>query len=162
MMLSHRNSRPIVVDDTEYRWAIAARSQGQTDRVTVIVAPPNNGQRLAVDIPCRDPYPPSPMTEFDVRSITPALVRQLIVDAALLGWLPTVKKHQFAVACVIASLLDDGGDKGATCHVSWQCPECAEWYSDDIDFGQTPPLMTTCGRTRHHANEAQTTVILFW
>ena len=164
MALSKRNSRSITVADVEYRWTVSARSQAQSDMVTVVVQPPDDGCRLAVEIPCRDPYLKiqEPKPEVDVRDVTPKLIRQLILDGQSIGWQSNQSGGQFTIPCVIADLCDEGGEHGATCHVCWQCPQCNEWYSDDVQFGEAPPLITACGRTKHHADQAQFNVILFW
>lgn len=162
MALSKRNSKPITIDDVEFRWAVAARSPGDTDMVTVVVQPPDNGCRLAVTVPCRDPYlhiQSAPPPSYDVRAITPGFVRRLIDDACSLGWQPYSSDSQFSVSCVIA---DARGNAGETCHACWRCPDCGESYSDDIEFGEQPPLMTACGRSKQHSSGRSTNVILFW
>jgi len=161
MALSKRNTNPITVDDVEFRWAVSARSQGATDRVTVVVQPPENGCRLAVAVPCRDPYLniETDAPSYDVRDITPGFVRRLIDGARRLGWQPYAPGAQFTIACVIA---EARGNVGETCHACWQCPSCNEWYSDDIEFGQQPPMLTACGRSKHHSSGRDKNVILFW
>ncbi|MCH7725043.1 MAG: hypothetical protein IH991_00980 [Planctomycetes bacterium] len=161
MALSKRNSNSIAIGDAEFRWTISSRKQGVTEMVTVVVQPPDDGSRLAVTVPCRDPYLDidNPAPQYDVRGITPKLVHQLIDDAKSLGWCPNNSGPQFTVSAVIA---DARGKAGETCHVCWQCPTCNEWYSDDIEFGEQPPLMTQCGRTKHHPGGRETNVILFW
>lgn len=164
MSLSNHNSSSIVVNGTSFRWAVAARSQSETGLVTVVVQPPDNGSKLAVQVPCRDPYLniAQPAPEYDVRSITPRLVRQLIDDARSIGWNPFEHGPQFDVSFLSATLQDEGGADGATCHVCWQCLVCNQWYSDDVEFGATPPIMTTCGRTKHHGHGLVAKFILFW
>lgn len=161
MALSKRNSNPITIDAVEFRWAVSARSQGDTDMVTVVIQPPDNGCRLAVAVPCRDPYlhPESDPPSYDVRDIAPGFVRRLIDSARSLGWQPFSSDPQFSIDCVIA---DARGNAGETCHVHWQCPTCDSYYSDDIDFGEKPPLMSACGRSQHHPSGRSTNVILFW
>lgn len=48
MALSKRNSKSITIDGVQFRWTVAARSQADTEIVTVVVQPPNNGCRLAI------------------------------------------------------------------------------------------------------------------
>lgn len=164
MTLSRRNSREINVDGTFYRWAVAARSQHETREVTLIVEPPGNGQRLAVAVPCRDPWLEieTPVPAWDVRSITPGLVRSVIEQCRGTLWAPGKPGPQLDVSCVIAILRDEGGESGTTCHVCWQCPDCEEWFSDDVEYQEQPPLLTSCGWTRHHANGEPIPVMLFW
>ena len=162
MALSKRNSKPITIDGVEFRWAVAARSQHETEMVTVVVQPPNNGCRLAVTVPCRDDWlkiqsPPAP--SHNVQAITPSFVRQIIGDARSLGWQPFSSDSQFTVSFVLA---EARGNAGETCHACWQCPDCEDWYSDDIEFGEQPPLMSACGRSKHHSSRRSTNVILFW
>ena len=161
MALSKRNSNPITIDAVEFRWAVSSRSQGDTDMVTVVVQPPDNGCRLTVAVPCRDPYlyPESDPPSYDVRDITPGFVRGLIDSARSLGWQPFSAAPQFSIDCVIA---EARGDAGETCHAHWQCPTCDSHYSDDIEFGEKPPLMSACGRSKHHPGGRSTNVILFW
>ena len=164
MALSNRNSRPISVGNVEFRWAVSSRSQGDNERVLVIVQPPNDGQRLVVEVPCRDPYlniqEPKPVV--DVRDVTPGLVRRFMDDATAMGWRPDEGGKDFRFQLVIATLRDEGGENGATCHVSWQCPSCDEWFSEDVEYGERPPLLASCGRTKHHVDSAKTHVVLFW
>lgn len=164
MALSSRNSTAIVVDGTSFRWTVSARSQHRTDRVTLVVRPDDNGSRLAVEIPCRDPYLNFANTanEFDVLSITPELVHRIIVNAITIGWKPFIHNGQFDVRFIAATMRDVGGEEGATCHVCWKCPLCDQWYSDDVEHGTTAPIMTTCGRTKKHDSGTEGRFILFW
>ena len=162
MALSKRNSKPITIDDAEFRWALATRSQAVTEMVTVVVQPPDNGCRLAVTVPFRDywlniqaPLAPS----YNMHAITPGFVRRLIDDARSMGWQPFSSGSQFTVSCVLA---EARGNADETCHACWQCPDCEHWYSDDIEFGEQPPLMSSCGRSKHHSGGRSTNVILFW
>ena len=162
MALSKRNSKPITIDDAEFRWALATRSQAVTEMVTVVVQPPDNGCRLAVTVPCRDYWlniqsPPAP--SYNMHAITPGFVRRLIDDARSMGWQPFSSGSQFTVSCVLA---EARGNAEETCHACWQCPDCEHWYSDDIEFGEQPPLMSSCGRSKHHSGGRSTNVILFW
>lgn len=162
MALSKRNSKPITIEDAEFRWALVARSQAETDSVTVVVQPPENGCRLAVTVPCRDYWlniqsPPAP--SYDIHAITPSFVRKLIEDARVMGWQPFCSDSQFTVSCVIA---EARGDAGETCRACWQCPDCDYLYSDEIEFGEQPPQMSSCGRSMHHPHGRSTNVILFW
>lgn len=164
MSLSNRNSTAIVVDGTSFRWTVSARSQYKSERVTLVVQPDGNGTRLAVEIPCRDPYldrQDSP-NRNDVRSITPELVRRIILESQSLGWKPYGAEAQFEVRFVASNLQDAGGEDGATCHICWQCPLCNQWFSDDVEYGVTPPVMTSCGRTKNHDNGMWGQFVLFW
>ena len=101
MTLARRKSSPITVDGVTYRWKVAFRSQAETDKVTLVVQPPDHGQRLTVEIPCRDPYlhlePDSePEPEFNYRSVTPSLVRKCMDSAIELGWSPDSKGPELA------------------------------------------------------------------
>jgi hypothetical protein len=55
--------------------------------VLVIVQPPNDGQRLVVEVPCRDPYLniQESKPDVDVRDVTPGLVRRFMDDARAMG-----------------------------------------------------------------------------
>ncbi|GAB5407282.1 MAG: hypothetical protein Aurels2KO_55130 [Aureliella sp.] len=162
MALSKRNSKPITIGDAEFRWAVAARSQADTEMVTVVVQPPDNGCRLAVTVPCRDYWlniqsPPAP--SYNIHAITPGFVGRLIDDARSLGWQPSSADPQFTVDCVLA---EARGDDGEPPHACWQCPDCEQSYSEEIEFGEQPPLMSSCGRSKHHSGGRSTNVILFW
>ena len=162
MALSKRNSKPITIDDVEFRWSVAARSQPETEMVTVVVQPPNDGCRLAVTVPCRDYWAniqSPPALSGDVQAITPDFVRQIVGDARSLGWQPSSSDSQFTVLLVLA---EARGNAGETCHACWQCPDCEDWYSEDIEFGEQAPLMSACGRSKHHSSGLSTNVILFW
>ncbi len=161
MALSERNSNTIVVNDSMFRWTVAGRSQGLTNLVTVVVQATSNGSRLAVEIPCIDPYLNTalPRPEYSIRSITPKLVRHLIDEARSAGWNPAECGRQFDVSAVVASMR---GEAGETCHACWQCPFCSESYSEDVEFGSEPPMFATCGRTRHHNSGQVGNFMLFW
>ena len=164
MTLSKRSSRNISIDGLAYQWAIAARSQASTGSVTLVIHPPDNGQRLAVEIPCRDPYLNNTDSEpkCDVRSVTPKLVRKLIESAVSIGWTPAESRPQLDIPFAIATMRDDDGESGSTCHACWQCPSCDEWHSEDVKYNSDPPLVVTCGRSNHHPTGIQTPVVLFW
>ena len=164
MALSSRNSTAIVVDGTSFRWTVSARSQHKSESVTLVVKPDDNGSRLAVEIPCRDPYLhlANAANEHDVRSITPKLVRRIIVDAKCIGWKPCSHDGQFDVQFIAATMRDEGGEEGTTCHVCWKCPLCDQWYSDDVEYGTMAPIMTTCGRTKKHDDGMEGRCVLFW
>ena len=164
MTLSKRNRRQITVDGTTYDWTVGARSQAETDRVQLLVHPPDPGQRLSIEIPSRDHFASigESAKDHNVCAVTPKLVRQLIQFALFYGWTPAESKPQFDIACLIATLSDEGGESGATCHVCWQCPTCDQGYSEDVEFGAQPPLMVECGRRNHHPNGDTTIRVLFW
>lgn len=164
MTLSSRNSNAIVVDGTSFRWTVSSRSQHKTERVTLVVQPDDNGSRLAVEIPCSDPYLnlANSANEYDVRSITPKLVRRIIVDARSIGWKPLSNEGQFDVQFIAATMRDEGGEEGATCHVCWKFPLCDHWYSDDVEYGTMAPMLTTCGRTKKHHDGMDGKFVLFW
>lgn len=90
MTLSRRNSSAITVDEITFRWKVAARSQSETDMVTLVVQPPEHGQRITVEIPSRDHWLKfnEPEPEFNYRCIAPALVRKCMDMARDLGWVP--------------------------------------------------------------------------
>ena len=98
MALSRRNSSAIKYDGVIFRWAIAARSQGATDMVTLVVQPPENGQRITVEIPSRDHWLKidEPEPEFNYRCITPSLVRKCMELALKLGWSPDSQGPQLS------------------------------------------------------------------
>ena len=98
MTLSSRNSSPIKIGDVTYRWAVDSRSQAETDCVTFVVQPPDHGQRIAVQIPCRDYWPKfgEPEPEFNYQAVTPGLVRKVIDLAIELGWVPDHKGKQLS------------------------------------------------------------------
>ncbi|TWU05784.1 hypothetical protein [Stieleria varia] len=52
------------------------------------------------------------------------------------------------------------GEIGVTNHVSWQCPECGAWSSEDVEHDAVGPLLVHCG-SRHHADDG-IWVILNW
>lgn len=135
MALSNRDSTAIVVDGTLFRWTVSSRSQHTTNIVMLVVQPDNNGSRLAVEIPCCDPYLDlgNVPDETNVRSTTPEFVRRIIIDAKSIGWEPSNHDRQFDVRLVVATMRDEGGEEGATCHVCWKCPLCNQWYSDDVE-----------------------------
>ena len=162
MALSKRNSKPITIGDAEFRWALDTRSQADSEMVTVVVQPPDNGCRLAVTVPCRDYWlniQSPPAASYNIHAITPGFVRRLIDNARSLGWQPFSSGSQFTISCVLA---EARGNAGETCHACWQCPDCQESYTDDIEFGEQPPLMSSCGRSKHHSGGRSTNVILFW
>lgn len=161
MAISKRNSRPIAIENDEFRWAVSARSQCETNMVTLVVQPPRNGCRLAVAVPCHDPYldVAANSPAYNVRSITPGFVRRLIGEALVLGWQPYSPAPDFKVSSVVGHFTDVAGE---TCHVSWNCPHCDHSYSNEIEIGQRPPLVASCDRSKYHSDGQAANVILFW
>lgn len=162
MALSKRYSDSITIGDAEFRWTLVARSQAKSDMATVVVQPPDNGCRLAVTLPYRDYWlntETATAPSYNTQGITPGFIRKLIDDARSMGWQPFFNDPPFTISCVIA---EARGTAGETCHVCWQCPDCGHWYSEDIEFGEEPPLMSSCGRSSHHARGRSANVMLFW
>jgi hypothetical protein len=92
-MLSKKRSRPIVVDQQEYRWSIADDGQYVTLAIQLLEA---NGQRLeaAVETDLRRYWLETPMNArtntqpSKWRPVTPSLVAKIIKNGLALGWTP--------------------------------------------------------------------------
>ncbi len=44
------------------------------------------------------------------------------------------------------------GELGVTNHVSWQCPECGSWCSEDVEHDAIGPILVCCS-SRHHVDD---------
>lgn len=75
------------------------------------------------------------------------------MDANEDGW--RIEKSQQRVYDIHAEFK---GKQGETCHVCWQCPECDEWFSDDVDRDKNPPMLSSCGQSRKHS-DAKTVLV---
>ena len=53
------------------------------------------------------------------------------------------------------------GEVGVTNHVSWQCPKCEAWSSEDVEHDETAPLLVHCG-SRHNDDDGGIWVTLNW
>ena len=94
MALSTKNSRPITVNGTHYRWAIAPDSGYVT---LVVEQSQGKGQRIAVQIltDIHDFWTEFPNVKgLNLKVVTPKVVRQCILEALCAGWKPAMPGTQ--------------------------------------------------------------------
>jgi hypothetical protein len=85
MALSKRNSRTIQIDDVEYRWAVSPDS-GYMWLIVELAASP--GQRIEASFDYHDEARPDGHGSAQCRSISPGVVRTVVLHALASGWRP--------------------------------------------------------------------------
>lgn len=50
---------------------------------------------------------------------------------------------------VLHLTVEFAGEIGVTNHVSWQCPACGSWCSEDVEHDATGPLLVRCSSRNH-------------
>ncbi len=63
------------------------------------------------------------------------------------GW--RICKENHAVVHLVVEYV---GEIGVANHVSWQCPECGQWCSEDVEHDAVGPVLACCS-SRHHVDD---------
>ena len=143
MSLSKRRSRPITIDDRNYRWTVSNRRQGKNDLVAVVIEPIDDGCRLVVEVPCEDRFlnietKPPP---YDVGSTTPNFVRRVTTHAQRHGWRWDADAPEIRFAFTLATSCRDNGEHK---QVNWRCPNCQRKHERQIGLQDPSPILSFC------------------